>query len=726
MGKQKKRDAKIRAKYREILQSNNSQITEVKPQISQDNLQITQDNLQVTPVIPQVTPVNSQISSVSSQITSVISQITSINLPLFGDYDVDREYECIGNVKSNGFTPLMYLIVKKQYDYIRQHIDDLVINSSSENGWTALMLAVTRGNSHIIELLLEYGADVTAESDDGYTALSLAFNGKSDSIIDLLLKWKADINQETSGTNDDTILTSAIINRNDTNMIKLILSKGANVNQENIHGYTPLITAITMPSSIDVIKLLLDSGADVDYETQNGRTALRYSIKSDVPIEIAILLIKRGASINHVNIYGGSVLDLAVENGNNKIIKLLLQENVHFTKDNIIHAISLCNTKAAKLLLKKSTMPNNDYVLIFMRAIKHMNMDIINILVKKDININCEAPDGGTILLSVLEETTSIDLLQIVLDKGADINYETITPNTTPLIHTIGCIRKGDSIERIKFLIDKGAKINYETVKGWTALMKAIQLRNLELIQLLIDKGADVNHCVHKTRTPLTMAINIVDYGISIKIIQLLLKNGADPNRTIYDGYNLLMHYIDKSTCNIEFIKILLPYINNINQRSISGKTVLMMAVMSVPWDNDKLAQIIELLLNAGADPYMKDNDGYDLFDIMKNKHLSLPFLNEWKEKKLIQKITWKNILIEFQFHYTKWMYNDESLRIKLLSYKGKKFNYNDKFINTVFAINNQDQLDVRINELDIINTEKLTLYRQFPKLKKLGLTKEN
>ena len=49
----------------------------------------------------------------------------------------------------------------------------------SEQGCTALHLAIKRGQSDVLELMLDYAADVAVTTRDGETALDLAEQGDS-------------------------------------------------------------------------------------------------------------------------------------------------------------------------------------------------------------------------------------------------------------------------------------------------------------------------------------------------------------------------------------------------------------------------------------------------------------------------------------------------------------------------------------------------------------------
>ncbi len=102
-------------------------------------------------------------------------------------------------------------------------------NTKESRGFEApcLEYAIYHGPLSLIRRLLELGADPNYESMEGFPALIAALgSGRTDSceILELLLDFGADIQQR--GVNDYTPLHYAAA-RNDTEAIALLLSRGA-------------------------------------------------------------------------------------------------------------------------------------------------------------------------------------------------------------------------------------------------------------------------------------------------------------------------------------------------------------------------------------------------------------------------------------------------------------------------------------------------------------------
>ena len=118
-----------------------------------------------------------------------------------------------------------------------------------------------------------------------------------------------------------------------------------------------------------------------------------------------------------------------------------------------------------------------------------------------------------------------VECIQLLLDKGADVNAEGGKYGTA-LQAAAGAYF--NNIECIQLLLNKGANVNAEGGKYGTALQAAASkyFNNTECIQLLLNKGADVNAEGGKYGTALQAAA----YAGRDEIIQLLLDNGADIN----------------------------------------------------------------------------------------------------------------------------------------------------------------------------------------------------
>ncbi|CAK1603147.1 unnamed protein product [Parnassius mnemosyne] len=96
--------------------------------------------------------------------------------------------------------------------------------------------------------------------------------------------------------------------------------------------------------------------------------------------------------------------------------------------------------------------------------------------------VNC--PDNaGYTPLHYAARSGHVNICNILLQNGADINAETRSGKATPL-HKAAAAGKATTL---KFLIQSGACIDKQDIDGQTVLHKAIQNKRYDLVSILTD-----------------------------------------------------------------------------------------------------------------------------------------------------------------------------------------------------------------------------------------------
>nr|MBP8083685.1 ankyrin repeat domain-containing protein [Spirochaetota bacterium] len=153
---------------------------------------------------------------------------------------------------------------------------------------TPLLISIKKGDTDIIKLLVEKGADINVYDSTGKTPLIAAVE---------------------SGSETDAAF---------------LISNGADVNRKSSRGAGPVFSALTdSPKHLKMIALLSSKGADLNMRDGSGRTALMIACEQGFR-RTAEVLIKNGADSKLKDYSGKNAMDYAVKNQNSAIVKLLL------------------------------------------------------------------------------------------------------------------------------------------------------------------------------------------------------------------------------------------------------------------------------------------------------------------------------------------------------------------------------------------------------------------
>lgn len=406
------------------------------------------------------------------------------------------------------------------------------------------------------------------------------------------------------------------ISTTDVNRIKELIKNGVNINVQDQYGNTALIVA-SANGRVNVVKELLKLGANPNIENKDKTTPLSFSLENNY-LNIADLLLKSGANPNIQDYAKETPLKTAILSKNNKLIESLIKAgadpNIQDFHGNtsLMFAVQVnyYNPKLVNLLLKAGADPwikNSEGNTAI--SIGKGYIDIRNQLEPYTFNIE-RIPEllsrgiSGYELLSEALDANRIDYVEGLILNGVNIN-ETDNKGESVLIRSI---KKGLPNKINEFLIQLGADLNLEDNNGNTPLILASSYNNIKLVNLLLANGADPNFTNKYGKT----ALNYTNVPI---ITSKLKSSRLDPDmipELLLKGikkYNLLAEAVN--TNNIDVIHTLLSYDIDINEKYDNGDTILIKAVRfgSSP-------ETIKFLLEAGADPFIENNEGKNALDI--------------------------------------------------------------------------------------------------------------
>ncbi len=171
-------------------------------------------------------------------------------------------------------TSLHQIIHSGNTDEVKQAlISDKETINEVVNGMTPIMLAASKGNVEMIDLLFTQGADPNKRGSMKRTALQYAAEKNHLEASKRLLAYGADIDAYDNGKLTPLIMAA---NRGYTELGLLLIEKGADVDIQHIEGWTALIDA-TAKNDVKLVIALLKAGADKDLKAKNGLKAIDYA-----------------------------------------------------------------------------------------------------------------------------------------------------------------------------------------------------------------------------------------------------------------------------------------------------------------------------------------------------------------------------------------------------------------------------------------------------------------
>ncbi len=285
---------------------------------------------------------------------------------------------------------------------------------------------------------------------------------------------------------------------------------------------------------------------------------------------------------------GRTPLHNAVRAGRLPIVEFLLTNGVN---------VNVTDIAGATPLMDAVQMKRTDIIAILLNA--HAQPDVADKFGQSPLEI-----------AAYLAFKPGLDLL---LQAGANPNHQA-DGNVTPLHYAVAKGFKAGIEELIKYHANpninawggRNVEINSYTVEilkaNGTPLHSATALGFSAAAEALLAGGADVNAVNSSKATPLHIAVTFRQPAIA----KLLLEKKANVNAQSEGGTTPLMQAAAKA--DLEFVKLLLSNHANPKLANNSQSTALhQIAGASAAIDS---TNILNLLLDAGADPNATDNQG--------------------------------------------------------------------------------------------------------------------
>ncbi|XP_033622472.1 ankyrin-3 isoform X11 [Fukomys damarensis] len=487
-------------------------------------------------------------------------------LLLQNDNNADVESKMVVNrTTESGFTPLH---IAAHYGNI--NVATLLLNRAAavdftaRNDITPLHVASKRGNANMVKLLLDRGAKIDAKTRDGLTPLHCGARSGHEQVVEMLLDRAAPILSKTkNGLSPLHMATQG----DHLNCVQLLLQHNVPVDDVT-NDYLTALHVAAHCGHYKVAKVLLDKKANPNAKALNGFTPLHIACKKN-RIKVMELLLKHGASIQAVTESGLTPIHVAAFMGHVNIVSQLTHHGASPNTTNVRGETALH------------------------MAARSGQAEVVRYLVQDGAQVEAKAKDDQT-PLHISARLGKADIVQQLLQQGASPNAAT-TSGYTPL-HLSA--REGHE-DVAAFLLDHGASLSITTKKGFTPLHVAAKYGKLEVANLLLQKSASPDAAGKNGYTPLHIAAK----KNQMDIATTLLEYGADANAVTRQG--IASVHLAAQEGHVDMVSLLLSRNANVNLSNKSGLTPLHLAAQ------EDRVNVAEVLVNQGANVDAQTKMGY-------------------------------------------------------------------------------------------------------------------
>ena len=428
-------------------------------------------------------------------------------------------------------------------------------------------------------------------------------------------------------------LRKAIINNDTETSIALINSLAkADLDEQDKDGITPLHLA-TYYGDIDIVKALIDKKVSLELGDSNGRTPLHYAAEKD-QLEVAEILIQEGAKIDSIGKYNMTPLHIAVHYASAEFVEFLIKKgakvdipnqegktplvianyqinnpfsgNINDEKQQKIarrKVAALKGMNPAPYSLVGSSLNSASNTKKLLEAINENDVELATNLIKnlsKD-DLENKIDLSGASLLHIVSLNGQTEIIELLLDKGVNVNIKNDNGNTPLNLSAFN----GET-KTVNFLLTNGANPNLEDKQLNTPLHYAVFWGEEKAVEDLLKAGANVYSLNKESKTPLDIANTIQDETKRNAITKLLtpqkvaFKESKDKASSstpeVFFLYNEIIDAIEKN--NLESIKTKIERLSreDLNYQDEKGNSLLHFAVVKDRSD------IVEFLLQNQAD----------------------------------------------------------------------------------------------------------------------------
>ncbi|WP_246051160.1 ankyrin repeat domain-containing protein [Nocardioides guangzhouensis] len=331
---------------------------------------------------------------------------------------------------------------------------------------------------------------------------------------------------------------------------------------------------------------LIDRGADVNWRDASVQNAFLIAT-SEGHLRLLELTLDRGAKVHLHDSFDGTGLIRAAERGHWEVVGRLLRTPL---RKDVDHVNNLGWTALHEAIVLGQGTPDD--------------VTTVRVLVAGGADLDVPTGTGTT----ALQEAT---------DRGQDVVVRTLRRGLgavpdRPDAALLRAAAHGDA-DGVAVALRAGADLETRDGNGRTALLLASAADHLAAAQVLVALGASPDAVDDRSDTPWLVT------GVtgSVPMAELLLRH--DPDLTLRNRYGGVSIIPASERGHVDYVRRVSRTGIDVNHINDLGWTALLEAVIlgdgSAPYQ-----QIVRILLDAGADPGIADQDGVTALEHARSK----------------------------------------------------------------------------------------------------------
>lgn len=508
------------------------------------------------------------------------------------------------------------------------------VNSKSKRNIRPIHVACLQGNLEATMLLLNNGASLVGsclykEEDDrklyNISPIFLACKSGNKELFEALLSFiykptksskspkKRQKTRENyvkaTENNGDTLLHIAV-REGYKDIVKMLLSNGADPNAKNDYWNTPLLLACqSTKADADIVSMLLEASGNTDVKNRDGNTCLLLACKSYSIDKVKLLLSKSTNQINTDNdqFYPlGLAIDHAA-NGHTELLRLLIE---HGAK--VLKCPKSPNFTKESLELVIPAVEIDTFAYFISECKKINSMDLIDKYIAYHRSLSV---DGWGILLDIAISENDLNLLNGILDLHSILVYD---KNKKPQIELEQAL-----INLIRWAVALGDKNSVDIINKISIIMLPYR-GTFELINTLVSNEIFLRTVLENAwqAYPIISLLDAYAYKINDdKLIQVLKP---------------ILEQNDFDLSQVQ--KILIEQIKAIKNKEIYAISILRETILAYWHDMSCLVSKLKEFLDAFPVSRWQTDFIYD-FIIDNQKFLDVIIVNKAHFKELLESL---------------------------------------------------------------------------------------